>query len=160
MLTLQGCRLRTQAVDPTDSLWRESVQFFVARESYPELTEDCIDGGWDVNGHAGTLSRHPTNFWGRFQSAIYYHLHAKNPSSSSRLLGAGSGAPGASCVGSLTYPLSPKGFRDCNLDSMGVVEDVFAGTSGSRRDQPMEFIESRNEVDAILVLDVVEVVSD
>ncbi len=32
---------------------------------------------------------------------------------------------------------------------MGVEELVVTGTSGSRRDQPMEFIDSRNDADAI-----------
>jgi hypothetical protein len=32
---------------------------------------------------------------------------------------------------------------------MGVVDEAFAGKSGSRRDQPSEFIESLNEDDAM-----------
>jgi hypothetical protein len=81
------------------------------------------------------------------------HLHAKKLSSSSRLEGAGKGAPGASCVGSRTYPSPlPKGFKDCNLERKGVVDElVLAGISGSLRDQPNEFILSRNEFDAILL---------
>ncbi len=76
-------------------------------------------------------------------------VHAKKPSSSSLLLGAGSGAPGPSlAVGSLTYPPLPNGLSDCSLDRMGV-EAVLTGMSGSRRDQPMEFIESRKDVEAI-----------
>ena len=38
---------------------------------------------------------------------------------------------------------------DCSLDKIGVEEVVVTGMSGSRRDQPMEFIESRKDVDAI-----------
>lgn len=38
---------------------------------------------------------------------------------------------------------------DCSLDRIGVEELVVTGMSGSRRDQPMEFIESRKDVDAI-----------
>lgn len=38
---------------------------------------------------------------------------------------------------------------DCSFDNIGVEEEVVTGMSGSRRDQPMEFIESRKEVDAI-----------
>lgn len=38
---------------------------------------------------------------------------------------------------------------DCSLDKIGVEEVVVTGMSGSLRDQPMEFIESRKEVDAI-----------
>lgn len=34
---------------------------------------------------------------------------------------------------------------------MGVEMLVLAGISGSRLDQPMEFIESRNELDAMLL---------
>jgi hypothetical protein len=75
---------------------------------------------------------------------------AKKVSSSSRLVGAGKGAPGASWVGSRTYPSPlPKGFRDCNLERNGVVELVRTGTSGSLRDQPSEFIDSRNVRDVI-----------
>lgn len=82
------------------------------------------------------------------------HSHANNPSSSSLRLGAGRGAPGFSWVGSLTYPPSPNGFSDLNLDSIGVEEEeevvvVLAGTSGSLRDHPKEFIESRKEFDAM-----------
>lgn len=78
-----------------------------------------------------------------------HRLSAKKPSSSSLRVGAGNGAPGASCVGSLTYPASPKGFSDCNLDRIGFCDDVLTGTSASRRDQPMEFNDSRNEVEAM-----------
>ena len=38
---------------------------------------------------------------------------------------------------------------DCSLDKIGVEELVVTGMSGSRRDQPMEFIESLKDVDAI-----------
>ena len=76
-------------------------------------------------------------------------IHAKKPSSSSLRLGAGRGAPGPSLVvGSLTYPPLPKGFSDCSLDKMGVGA-VLTGMSGSRRDQPMEFMESRKDVEAM-----------
>lgn len=67
-------------------------------------------------------------------------------------MGAGSGAPGFSCVGSLTYPPSPKGFSDLTLDQIGLdAEDevVLTGTSGSLRDQPSEFIESRKAFEAM-----------
>ena len=75
---------------------------------------------------------------------------AKKPSSSSLRLGAGNGAPGPSlCVGSRTYPALLNGLIDCSLDKIGVEEVVVTGMSGSRRDQPMEFIESRKEVEAI-----------
>lgn len=78
-------------------------------------------------------------------------LRAKKPSSSSLRVGAGNGAPGASLlvVGSLTYPSLPKGFKDWSLDRMGV-DEVFAGMSGSRLDQPMEFSESLKDEDAIV----------
>ena len=80
-------------------------------------------------------------------------LQAKNPSSSSLRVCAGNGAPGPSLlVGSLTYPSFPKGFRACSLDKMGV-DDVFAGMSASRLDQPIEFKESRKDVEAILADD-------
>lgn len=78
-----------------------------------------------------------------------YYSRANHPSSSSRRLGAGNGAPGPSCVGSRTYPESPKGLSDCSFESMGVDELVLAGTSVSRRDQPMEFSESRKDVEAM-----------
>jgi hypothetical protein len=84
---------------------------------------------------------------------IRSHSHANHPSSSSLRLGAGNGAPGFSCVGSLTYPPSPKGFSDLNLDRIGVeeeeVEVVLTGISASRRDQPSELIESRNALEAM-----------
>lgn len=76
--------------------------------------------------------------------------HAKNPSSSSRRLGAGSGAPGPSWFGSLTYPPSPNGFSACSLERIGVDDDVLTGRSGSRRDHPRLFIESRKDVDAMV----------
>lgn len=75
---------------------------------------------------------------------------AKKPSSSSLLLGAGSGAPDPSVVGSCTYP-SPNGFRDFILDSSPRCWLVFTGGS-SRLDHPKLFIESRNDEDAILVV--------
>lgn len=75
---------------------------------------------------------------------------AKKPSSSSLRVGAGNGAPGASCVGNRTLPASPNGFSDCSLDRMGFCDDVVTGISASRRDQPMEFSDSRKEVDAML----------
>lgn len=81
---------------------------------------------------------------------MYVDSQAKKPSSSSLRLAAGNGAPGPSlCVGRRTYPVLLKGFIDCSLDKIGVDEVVVTGVSGSRRDQPMEFIESRNEVEAI-----------
>ena len=78
------------------------------------------------------------------------HSQANQPSSSSRLEGAGSGAPDGSVVGSCTKPLLPNGFKEDSLDRMGVVELVVAGRSGSLRDQPNEFMELRNEVDAMM----------
>lgn len=77
-------------------------------------------------------------------------LQANHPSSSSLLVGAGSGAPGASCVGSCTYPPRPKGLKEDSFDRIGVDEVVVAGTSGVLRDHPNEFMESRNEVEVIL----------
>lgn len=74
---------------------------------------------------------------------------AKKPSSSSLLLGAGSGAPDPSVVGSCTYP-SPNGFSDFILDSNPRCWLVFTGGS-SRLDHPKLFIESRNDEDAISV---------
>ena len=77
-------------------------------------------------------------------------LRAKKPSSSSLRLGAGNGAPGPSlCVGSRTLPELLNGLIDCSLDQTGVDEFVATGMSGSRRDQPMAFIESLKDVDAI-----------
>lgn len=52
-------------------------------------------------------------------------------------------------MGSLTEPASPKGFSDCSLDRIGFCDDVLTGTSASRRDQPMEFNDSRKDVDAM-----------
>ena len=78
---------------------------------------------------------------------------AKKPSSSSLRVGAGNGAPGASCVGRLTYPASLKGLSDWSLDRIGFCDDVLTGTSASRRDQPMEFNDSRKEVEAMSTVD-------
>ena len=80
-----------------------------------------------------------------------HNSRAKNPSSSSLRVGAGKGAPGPSGVGSLTEPASPKGFNDWNRARRDGGEDVLTGTSASRRDQPIEFSDSRNELEAILL---------
>ena len=72
---------------------------------------------------------------------------AKMPSSSSLLLGAGSGAPEPSVVGSCTYP-SPNGFSDFMEDSRPRCSLVFTGGS-SRLDHPRLFIESRKDEDAM-----------
>jgi len=79
-----------------------------------------------------------------------HRVKVNQPSSSSLLVGAGNGAADASCEGSWTYPPLPKGYRDLNLDRIGLDEGfVPAGVSGSRRDQPREFIDSRNVLDVI-----------
>jgi len=79
-------------------------------------------------------------------------LKANHASSSSLLLGAGSGAPaGPSVVGSRTEPSFPNGFSDLMDDRSPVCLDVFTGTS-ARRDHPREFMESLNEEDAIVSL--------
>lgn len=77
------------------------------------------------------------------------HSRAKKPSSSSLLLGAGNGAPGPSVVGSWTYPSPPNGLSDLMDDSRPLCCDVSMGAS-SRRDQPREFMESRNDDDAMV----------
>lgn len=88
----------------------------------------------------------------RIDQRLWGDLQARKLSSSSRRLAAGKGAPGASCVGSCTYPPPPpNGFRDCSLERNGVDEElVFTGTSGSRRDQPNELTESRKDVEAMV----------
>jgi hypothetical protein len=74
--------------------------------------------------------------------------HANQASSSSLRDGAGNGAPGSD-VGSWTYPPLPNGFKD-DMRSSNVVEElVRTGRSGSRRDQPSEFIDSLKEAEAI-----------
>ena len=120
-----------------------------------------LDGG--VHDHMRVItadtqelgSDHDREEGGQKLECIRSHSHANHPSSSSLRLGAGSGAPGFSWVGSLTYPPSPKGFSDLNRERMGVDEDddalvVLAGMSASLRDQPSELIESRNALEAIL----------
>ena len=77
------------------------------------------------------------------------HSRAKKPSSSSLLLGAGNGAPGPSVVGSWTYPSPPNGLSDLMDDSRPLCWEVSMGAS-SRRDQPREFMESRNDDDAMV----------
>jgi hypothetical protein len=78
------------------------------------------------------------------------YSHAYQPSSSSLLLGAGKGAPGASWVGNCTYPPCLKGLIELSLSRIGVEALVLAGTSRSLLDQPREFIESRKEAEAML----------
>lgn len=78
----------------------------------------------------------------RRQSRI--DLRAKKPSSSSRRVGAGRGAPGFSWVGSLTWP-SPKGF----IRLQRGVCAVLTGISASLRLHPSEFMELRKLSDAI-----------
>ncbi len=79
------------------------------------------------------------------------YSHANQPSSSSLLVGAGSGAPGDSWVGSWTKPCLPNGFSDEILDRSGLLGDeVLAGASASLRDQPSEFIESRKFDEAMM----------
>lgn len=70
--------------------------------------------------------------------------HANQPSSSSLLVGAGSGAPAGSAVGKRT-PLEPPN----NLPSRGC-DCVLAGTSASLLDHPRLANESRNCVEAML----------
>nr|POE47448.1 hypothetical protein CFP56_00779 [Quercus suber] len=78
-------------------------------------------------------------------------LHANHPSSSSLLERAGSGAPGPSpsCVGSNTRSSPAKGLRLCNVpktppDLLVLMVDC------SRRDQPMLFMLSRKEDEAMM----------
>ena len=71
------------------------------------------------------------------------------PSSSSLLLGAGRGAPELSVVGSWTYPRFWKGLSEPIDERRPLCWEVLTGISGSRRLQPREFMDSRNEVDAI-----------
>lgn len=92
---------------------------------------------------------HKHRSWRRIDGSRPEDSRAKKPSSSSRRVGAGNGAPGGSWVGRLTYPPSPKGFSDCSFDKIGFCDDVLTGTSASRRDQPMAFNDSRNEVEAM-----------
>ena len=106
----------------------------------------------DLMREIETVVQEPCCCHGRLSSGVGDHidLQAKKPSSSSLRVGAGNGAPGASLlVGSLTYPSLPKGFKAWSLDRMGV-DDVFAGMSGSRLDQPIEFKESRKDVEAMI----------
>lgn len=76
-------------------------------------------------------------------------IQANQPSSSSRRLGAGKGAPGPSVVGSRTYPRSPNRFSDCSDERRPPCLDVFTGRSASLRDHPRELIESRNDEEAM-----------
>lgn len=67
------------------------------------------------------------------------------PSSSSRRLGAGKGAPEPSVVGRRTYPDPWKGFMFLMEDSNPVFWDVLTGSS-LRRLHPSELNDSRSEV--------------
>ena len=79
------------------------------------------------------------------------HLRASHASFSSCLVRAGNGAPGPSSVGSWTEALAdPKGLKAWTLDRKGVLDEVRTGTSGSRRLQPRELMESRNDAEAIV----------
>lgn len=78
-------------------------------------------------------------------------LRANHPSSSSRRVRAGRGAPGPSppsVVGSLTLPSELKGLSFCSVPSSGFCGFVFAGCS--RRDQPMLFMLSLKDDDAMV----------
>jgi hypothetical protein len=82
------------------------------------------------------------------------HVRANHPSSSSRRVRAGRGAPGPSFSyrGSLTEPPCPNGLNDCSFPRNGVEElAVGAGVvaAGSLRLQPSEFIESRKDEEAM-----------
>jgi hypothetical protein len=77
-------------------------------------------------------------------------LQTNHPSSSSRRVGAGRGAPAPSVVGRRTYPRSPKGFKDLIDESRPLCCDVFTGMSASLRLQPSEFIDSRNDAEAMM----------
>lgn len=79
-----------------------------------------------------------------------WDLRASHPSSSSLLVGAGSGADEASCEESCTLRFA-NGFNDCSVDIKGV-EDASdpAGASVALRDQPRELLDSRNEADAMI----------
>jgi len=79
---------------------------------------------------------------------LSHRLKANQPSSSSLLVGAGNGAPGFSCVGSLTYPF-PNGLSDRSFASIGVVDDVSIGMSDSLLDHPSEFMLFRNDTEAM-----------
>jgi len=76
-------------------------------------------------------------------------LRANQASSSSLLLGAGKGAPSLSIVGSLTYPPLPNGFKLLIDVKRPDCCEVLTGISGSLLDQPREFIDSRNEDEAM-----------
>lgn len=84
------------------------------------------------------------------QAIFIGDLRANHPSSSSRRVRAGSGAPGASpsTVGNLRFPSpAPNGFQLDRPPSSGFV--VLA--AGSRRDQPRLFILSLNDDEAMVV---------
>jgi len=93
--------------------------------------------------HARAARLHPPKI-----SRRSHRLNANQPSSSSLLVGAGNGAPGASCVGNWTYPPRAKGLRDDKVDKIGVEELVVTGWS--LLDHPSELRESRKEVVVML----------
>lgn len=81
------------------------------------------------------------------------YVRANQPSSSSRRVRAGRGAPGPSCSynGSLTPPSPPNGLKDDSLLRIGVSAVLLlAEMAGSRRLHPREFIESLNEDEAMM----------
>ena len=88
--------------------------------------------------------------WYAVRGGVRADLRANQPSSSSLLVRAGSGAPGASpsVVGSLRLPSSPKGLYCCSLPNteLGLLV-VAAGCS--RRDQPRLFMLSLKEDEAM-----------
>lgn len=72
------------------------------------------------------------------------HSHASQPPSP-----AGAGGGGSEFdTGRRTYPLFPKGFKDCSFERNG--DDAFVAEVSARRDQPKEFICDRNESDAMM----------
>lgn len=104
------CRLQRRAGDPIGSLaptYRERVSIRLLLDKYAyRMQRECAEAyACDDNGCAGTLFLSQAPVCRTKKSKHDRDSQAKKPSSSSRRVGAGSGAPGASLllvVGSLT----------------------------------------------------------
>lgn len=131
MHKVEGCQLLREPPPPPPPLHRvpRVCTVRMAKCSFVKVGSGCIAAGKDA----------------------CQDLHANQPSSSSRRVRAGRGAPGpSSVVGSLTYPSLFQGFNFDNVFMMGFGLLVFAVCS--RRDQPSSFILSAKDCDAMVAV--------
>lgn len=151
-MTKQAAAARLQKAKTS----RRSHRLTALQVSYlqPRGVASASHGPSEVWARAAMHMFPPPRGWGgprcRRWDNVQVDSHTNQPSSSSRRLGAGSGAPGPSDVGRTVYPRSWNGFRFCSEASRpddGC--DVVMGASW-RRLQPRELMESRKFADAMI----------